>query len=647
MKTVAGYLLLIAILSSQVAIAESIYQIHHNSVRTLTETEILKLNNFFEEVTHLLPKKMSHAFQQKISVQFKNIENLHGHANLKSGITLNENLLQIIIQSNLHTELSVNPNGQIRTHKTKIQEARGTLIHETAHLYDFMNIRPINEKNFIDNCRLFKSTNKKNVPLPDQCEVYLDTKTTLSSNPYYLELAGWPLSVQGLNYREPNNLFRHRTADALEFKNSIEHFAVNFEYYLLDPDFKCRKPLLTKYFDQHFEVKKSDSYCLNNFYVNPSSSNPEQIVRQIPFERVYQIHYLHADKGNETMSSWGHSMFRIVICDPKRKSIGPECLRDEYYHIVISFRAFIDTFSISSWKGLTGSYPSRLFIVPFEEVKKNYLQIELRDLISYPLNISENEKIRFLERALDIHWNYDSSYYFLTNNCASDSLNLLKSSLLRAEIIEKKIIKPTDLRNLLLKTHLISAVDFKNEKIDAMEKGFYFENHGHHFVAALSFLKGQQENLSSAIDHISLPYTEREKFYASLTSDTNIKSIAAISILEKASLDFTKSKVNESIMMKAVKSMDTIRNSYQLSINYFNLFSAPHEFINSESYGIPNDLEIRESLQKIQITWNNSINNNINRKKLIESLFSDDQKNEIQKTEQKLNHLTTQLRYQK
>lgn len=642
-----GYLIIFAIFGTQLASAKSIYELRLNSTQSLTNTEIIKLNNFFEEITRLLPRKMRDTFQENISVQFKNIENLHGKASLKSGIILNENLLKVILQPKMHNELSVNSNGQIRTHKTKIQEARGTLLHETAHIYDFLNIRSIGEKNFIENCQFLKSTNRKSMPLPDLCEVYLSTNTTLSSNPYYLEIAGWPLSIQGLNYREPNNLFHHRTADAHEFKNSIEHFAVNFEYYLLDREFKCRKPLLAKYFDVHFEVKSDDSKCINNFYVNPSSSTHEQIVRKIPFDRVYQIHYLHADKGNETMSSWGHSMFRIVICDPKRKSIGPECLRDEYYHIVISFRAFIDTFSISSWKGLTGSYPSRLFIVPFEEVKKNYLQIELRDLISYPLNISENEKIRFLERALEIHWNYDSSYYFLTNNCASDSLNLLRSSLLRAEIIEQKIFKPTDLRNLLLKTQLISSINFQNEKSSAIENGFYFENFGHHFVAALSYLTGQQESLSSAIHHISLSYDEREKIYSKLVSDVNIKRIAATSILEKASLDMTKSKVGESIMMNAIKSVDTIRNSYQLSINYFNLFSAPHEFISSETYGIPNESEIHESIQKIQATWSDSINNNLNRKKLIESLLSDDQKSEIQKTEIKLNDLTTQLRFQK
>ena len=272
-----------------------------NLPSTLSADESLKVSRFFNEVSEGLPEKLKKAFPTQLKVQFKDIGSLHGQASFKKGITLSQKILEVILSEKLQQSPSENQNGQLRTHKTKLQEARGTLIHETAHLYDFLNVRTSSEKSFIENCQFLNSSNEPNQALPDLCEVYLTTKTTLSTDPYYLEIAGWPLSVQGTNYRAKHNIYQHRTADALEFKNSIEHFAVNFEYYLLDPQFACRKPILSRFFDQHFGLQKSKANCDHNFYVDPSSSNPDQLIRRIPIDRVYQIHYLHAGKGSEAI----------------------------------------------------------------------------------------------------------------------------------------------------------------------------------------------------------------------------------------------------------------------------------------------------------------------------------------------------------
>ena len=84
------------------------------------------------------------------------------------------------------------------------------------------------------------------------------------------------------------------------------------------------------------------------------------------------------------MSRWGHSMLRLVICAPGRAR-GPDCRLDLQYHRVLSFRAFVGDVQISSWRGLTGSYPSRLFVLPLEQVIEEYTKVELRGLQSIPL----------------------------------------------------------------------------------------------------------------------------------------------------------------------------------------------------------------------------------------------------------------------
>ena len=64
-------------------------------------------------------------------------------------------------------------------------------------------------------------------------------------------------------------------------------------------------------------------------------------------------------------------MLRLVICAPGRDP-GPDCRLDLDHHLVLSFRAFVDDVQLSSWDGLTGVYPSRLFILPLGQVIDEY-----------------------------------------------------------------------------------------------------------------------------------------------------------------------------------------------------------------------------------------------------------------------------------
>ena len=95
--------------------------------------------------------------------------------------------------------------------------------------------------------------------------------------------------------------------------------------------------------------------------------------------RVYAVDYLLADSGGPPMSRFGHSMLRLVICAEGRP-LGERCRMDLSEHRVLSFRAFVDDVQVSSWRGLTGGYPSRLFLLPLTSVIDEYNRVELRDL---------------------------------------------------------------------------------------------------------------------------------------------------------------------------------------------------------------------------------------------------------------------------
>ncbi|MCZ7024184.1 DUF4105 domain-containing protein, partial [Salmonella enterica] len=88
---------------------------------------------------------------------------------------------------------------------------------------------------------------------------------------------------------------------------------------------------------------------------------------QVDPERVYAIDYLLAEANQNLVSRWGHSMLRLVICAPGRPR-GPDCRLDLDQHLVLSYRAFVGDVQLSSWDGLVGKYPSRLFVLPLAQV---------------------------------------------------------------------------------------------------------------------------------------------------------------------------------------------------------------------------------------------------------------------------------------
>ena len=62
-----------------------------------------------------------------------------------------------------------------------------------------------------------------------------------------------------------------------------------------------------------------------------------------------------------------------------------------------------------------------------EQVIDEYTKVELRSLASVPLRLSRDEVEQLVVRAAEQHWSYDGDYYFVSNNCAVETLKLLRS----------------------------------------------------------------------------------------------------------------------------------------------------------------------------------------------------------------------------
>jgi hypothetical protein len=300
-----------------------------------------------------------------------------------------------------------------------------------------------------------------------------------SRDPRLLDLAGWPVRPLRLGQRVRGNDFRDRSPDAYERTSPAEFFAVNFEHFLLDPAYGCRRPGLHGYFATRFGWSPPRADCAPGLpFVAAGADEAVVQWRTLDPARVHAVEYLFAEADARPMSRWGHSMLRLVVCAPGRAP-GPDCRFDLEHHLVLSFRAFVDDVQVSSWRGLTGAYPARLFVLPLQQVVDEYTLVELRGLQSLPLRLQADEIEGLLSRAAQVHWSYDGRYWFVTNNCAVETWKLLNDGVPRLAGAPLRSVTPSGLLRKLQR-HGIADGSVLADRARAIREGHYFESQAEH-----------------------------------------------------------------------------------------------------------------------------------------------------------------------
>ncbi|AXK72089.1 DUF4105 domain-containing protein [Lysobacter sp. TY2-98] len=353
----------------------------------------------------------------------------------------------------------------------------------------------------------------------------------LSRDPRLLDLAGW--SVAPLGGRVARNDFRDRSPDAYERTDPREFVAVNLEHFLLDADYACRRPELAQWFATRAGRDQPARECGAPVFAQPRpvGAADESPLLALDPARVYAVDYLLAGPDTQPMSRWGHSMLRLVICAPGHAS-GPECRLDIAWHVVLSFRAFVDDVQLSSWRGLTGDYPSRLFLLPMPQVIDEYTKVELRDLTSLPLKLSRGEIASLVERAAQVHWSYDGRYRFVSRNCAVDTWTLLHDGVPRLASIDLRSFTPTGLQSKLVHAGIADA-HVLDDADTARRVGYRFDSQAQHYAqlfdVAKSSLPLPARDFAAWLD---LPASQR----TSWIERGDLKATAALLVLETAAL---------------------------------------------------------------------------------------------------------------
>ena len=349
-----------------------------------------------------------------------------------------------------------------------------------------------------------------------------------SRQPRFLDLAGW--QQRPLWPGRGRNHFSLRSLDRYELESPAEFFAVNLEHYLLDPDYACRRPLLHAWFGENLGAPRQLEVvqCPQNLpFMQAGEQEGQADLLDLDPARVYEIDYLLAEGNEKLMSRWGHSMLRLVVCAPGRTP-GPACRMDLQYHLVLSFRAFVGDVQISSWRGLTGSYPSRLFVLPLSRVIEEYTKVELRGVSSTPLRLHRDEINAVLQQAARLHWDYDGRYYFISNNCAVETGKLLGDGAPRLGAAELLSITPTGLLHSLRAEVL---ADPPRDRAQALRGGYYFESAAAHYALVFEVARKALSLPANDVEAwLALPPAQRRTWM----QQADDQVLAAMLLLEQA-----------------------------------------------------------------------------------------------------------------
>lgn len=588
----------------------------------------------------LFVQKLSHTIT--ISWSDKLPVEAYGRTNGKYGLVLNKQLLPSLTDGSAATEKTDRPHGTVRN------ELLATVLHELTHLYDDEGLFSKQQMPQIRYCQRLVDSHGV-AGLPNYCLGYVNRHFTLSDDAEFLDLAGWPLLIGETGLRDNENGRLDRTPDGYELTNPKEFVAVNMEYFLLDNDYACRRPRLNKWFVNHFgwEPAKQKQCATDYVYLYASDMPGQSPLEHLDPERIYEVDYLFAAANKEWMSRWGHSMLRLVICAPDRPR-GPDCRLDLEYHRVLSYRAFVNDLQISSIKGLTGSYPSRLFILPLNQVVDEYTKLEWRPLESVPLKLSRKELLSLVDQAIELHWSYDGNYYFISNNCAVETLKLLRSGTGRADLQALDTITPSGLLKLL-EVRDIADTSVLKDKGYAMKNGYLFDSYRDRYETMFKVIKEQLAIPDQTVDDWLRRNAENRR---QVFQQANLRTSAALLLLEQAAIRRQTLLAYQELKNRYLKPRASVADNQQLSETKDNIaqiavrsafLSRPASLLD-EGYGLPlaDEVATLEQISSEEQKQLDEITTSL--KDQLKKLLPTDLMNELEGTEENIKVLGEHLR---
>lgn len=414
------------------------------------------------------------------------------------------------------------------------------------------------------------------------------------------DLAGWQRRPWKLG--RTGNAFSGRSPDDYERASPAEFLAVNAEHLLLDPDYACRRPAVAAWFADHLGPIVHAVNCDTRLPLMQAEEDAgAATLLALDPARVYGVDYLLAEGNDQLMSRWGHSMLRLVICAPGRPR-GPACRMDLSHHRVLSYRAFVGDVQISSWRGLTGAYPSRLFVLSLNQVINEYTQVELRGLSSVPLALEAPDIASLLERVAQVHWSYDGRYLFVSNNCAVETGKLLQEGVPRLASPGLNRLTP---RGLLSRLERLGVADASvlADRGQATRQGYYFASAEDHYQQLFDAARQQLPLGTADVGHwLRQPASERARW----VEQGDLRATAALLLLEQAALrreELRARDVLKRLLGDPGNADGTARDALRALLEDTGQLISPAALVQGDGYGLPSaDERVQASAAAAQLS---------------------------------------------
>jgi len=342
-------------------------------------------------------------------------------------------------------------------HGTVYQLATGTLLHELGHLA--VPRLPVTEQAWARRGNLGRGTQrrqlvKRSVPYP--------------KSQRFLDVIGWDSPTM------PRNTLRLRSPNAYEYENSVEYFAVNLEFFLLDPLYGKRRPRMHAALNEMLDIKADNDPTTRCFI--PTS---EEAV-EVPIASLKAVQLLRINPGRSLVSRFGHLMLRFLF----------EGQEGDVSDVVVEFSAYADT-RIDWRRGVWGGYPSRLTFHGFPLIAMRYNVLQNREIACIPLRLTEVQRTRLLQRTLEIYWEYRGEYRFFSRNCSTEIYDLVRSigvdsprplQLPRSPAAVCAVLR----REGLLDMEIVKELDRDRDR--AIQKGYLYPAKGEAMQAAYELI---------------------------------------------------------------------------------------------------------------------------------------------------------------
>lgn len=575
----------------------------------LSKSETKTAVEYIKSLDGVLPSKLkSKVLEEGLTFKFKSLNN-HNISKNVCDAQLKDTVLgfyqdrnrTITLEKQLLRDFKNNREVKISCrHGSLKMRALATGLHEVFHAYDKSNFK---RKVDYRGCPNFLHDLDKN-KLETRCKALYELykrRHEISDDVVFQTKAFW----------KPGD-YNLRPADSYENKNSQELAAVNFEYFILDREFKCRRPAIHNYYVKKFSfTPHANSKCKQLSKVVIGKYRKKLV--EIDPARIYQIQYLLASKSDGGSGSFGHSMIKLVVCAPERKDpltnnlipetpYGPKCLDDIKYHLVASFRGNVNDLRTNMLKGVLGGYNSILYMMRMPDVMLEYNEIGMRDLYAFPLDFTETQKNLFLDYMLGVYWGYVGNYKLLSVNCATETLQLILSVLNDEEHFVNLRIRPYSILKNLVEVGLLNSKYIKND-FKSLEKRNLFYGKEKYLKKALSVLTNREESTLQRQDlftYFELEADDRKVKLDGLINEINngstkydnrVSRVASFIILERQSLQHLKNRVKEGILEKVVKLSKNKNVAKEIEAIMEEANSTHHDFIRS-GYGIPQENDL-------------------------------------------------------